>query len=121
ARSPRAGPPGGPGAGSSSAPGSRPRCRRARRLDGRCLAPRGFQEVMLDLRLVNANVVTMDPARPVAREIGIWHGRIFDLDEDLPAAEVIDLQGATVLPGFIDAHVHLAWTGLEEGGFSVAG
>ena len=76
---------------------------------------------MLDLRLVNANVVTMDPARPSAREIGIWRGRIFSLDGAEPAAEVIDLHGSTVLPGFIDAHVHLAWTGLEEGGASVAG
>ena len=76
---------------------------------------------MLDLRLVNANIITMDPAHPVAHEIGIWHGRIFALDEELPAAQVIDLRGATVLPGFIDAHVHLAWAGLEEGGVSVAG
>jgi predicted amidohydrolase YtcJ len=76
---------------------------------------------MLDLRLVNANVITMDPARPAAREIGIWQGRIFSLEDEVPATEVIDLRGATVLPGFIDAHVHLAWTGLEEGGASVAG
>jgi predicted amidohydrolase YtcJ len=76
---------------------------------------------MLDLLLVNANVITMDPARPAAQRIGIWNGRIFTLDDELPAAEVIDLHGATVLPGFIDAHVHLAWTGLAEGGFSVAG
>jgi predicted amidohydrolase YtcJ len=76
---------------------------------------------MLDLRLVNANVITMDPARPAAREIGIWRGRIFSLDEDLPATRVVDLQGATVLPGFIDAHVHLSWAGLEEGGASIAG
>lgn len=76
---------------------------------------------MLDLRLVNANVITMDPVRPAAREIGVWRGRIFSLDEDLPAAHVVDLRGATVLPGFIDAHVHLSWTGLKEGGFSVAG
>src|SRR5262249_38305295 len=88
---------------------------------GGCLAARRFQEIMLDLRLVNANVITMDPGRPAAREIGIWHGRIFELDGSTPAAQVIDVRGATVLPGFIDAHVHLAWTGLEEGGASVAG
>nr|QEO74081.1 hypothetical protein [uncultured bacterium] len=77
---------------------------------------------MLDLRLVNANVITMDPARPAAREIGIWRGRIFNLDDaSVPAAQVVDLQGATVLPGFIDAHVHLSWAGLEEGGASIAG
>lgn len=46
------------------------------------------------------------------------------LDEavtSLPAGEVIGLQGATVLPGFIDAHVHLAWTGCKENTPSIAG
>ncbi|HEV2782390.1 MAG TPA: amidohydrolase [Actinophytocola sp.] len=79
---------------------------------------------MLDLRLTNANVITMDPAYPAAREIGIWRGRIVGLDDAvaaLPAAHVSDLQGATVLPGFIDAHVHLTWAGLTEGGVTIAG
>ncbi|MFF7779053.1 amidohydrolase [Streptomyces tanashiensis] len=78
---------------------------------------------MLCTRLTNANIVTMDPDRPAARELGIWRGRIVGLDEavaSLPAREVVDLQGATVLPGFIDSHVHLAWTGLKENAPSVA-
>jgi predicted amidohydrolase YtcJ len=78
---------------------------------------------MLDLRLVNANVLTMDAARPAARELGIWRGRIVGLDEQLttlPAARTVDLDGATVLPGFVDAHVHLAWTGVRAGAANVA-
>ncbi|MER6520138.1 amidohydrolase family protein [Streptomyces sp. NPDC001553] len=78
---------------------------------------------MLSTRLTNAHVVTMDPAHPVAHDIGIWRGRIVGLDEavtGLPAREVVDLQGATVLPGFIDSHVHLAWTGLKAATPSVA-
>ncbi|AWZ04194.1 MULTISPECIES: amidohydrolase [unclassified Streptomyces] len=78
---------------------------------------------MLCSRLTNANILTMDPARPVARDLGIWRGRIVGLDEavtSLPAREVIDVQGATVLPGFIDSHVHLAWTGLKQSTPSVA-
>jgi hypothetical protein len=75
---------------------------------------------MLDLLLTNANVITMDPARPTARRIGVWRGRIFALDEALPAERVVDLQGATVLPGLIDAHVHLAWTGFERINPSIA-
>nr|WP_329012986.1 amidohydrolase family protein [Streptomyces sp. NBC_00690] len=65
----------------------------------------------------------MDPARPSARELGIWHGLIVGLDEEvagLPALEVVDLDGATVLPGFIDAHVHLMWAGLAARTMSVA-
>ncbi|MFD6889249.1 amidohydrolase [Streptomyces sp. NPDC059957] len=78
---------------------------------------------MLCSRLVNANIVTMDPDRPFARTLGIWRGRIVGFDEDvasLPAREVVDLQGATLLPGFIDSHVHLAWTGLKQSTPSVA-
>ncbi|MEU8778361.1 amidohydrolase [Streptomyces sp. NPDC048606] len=79
---------------------------------------------MLCTRLTNARFLTMDPDRPLARELGVWRGRIVGLDEavaGLPAREVIDLQGATVLPGFVDAHVHLAWTGLKQTTASIAG
>ncbi|MFG3506487.1 amidohydrolase [Streptomyces sp. NPDC047821] len=79
---------------------------------------------MLCTRLTNATFVTMDPDHPVARELGVWRGRIVGLDDavrSLPAREVIDLQGATVLPGFIDSHVHLAWTGLRASSPSLAG
>ncbi|MFH8610173.1 amidohydrolase [Streptomyces sp. NPDC018029] len=79
---------------------------------------------MLCTRLTNARFLTMDPDHPVAHDLGIWRGRIAGLDEavtSLPAREVIDLQGATVLPGFVDAHVHLAWTGFKETTASVAG
>lgn len=78
---------------------------------------------MLCTRLTNARFVTMDPDRPVAHDLGIWRGRIVGLDEEvtsLPARRVVDLQGATVLPGFIDSHVHLAWTGLKSGTPSIA-
>ncbi|WP_055563445.1 amidohydrolase [Streptomyces atriruber] len=79
---------------------------------------------MLCKRLTNARFLTMDPDHPVAHDLGIWRGRIAGLDAAVtssPAREVIDLQGATVLPGFIDAHVHLAWTGLNENTLSIAG
>ncbi|MFE0102630.1 amidohydrolase [Streptomyces sp. NPDC059009] len=79
---------------------------------------------MLCTRLTNARFLTMDPDHPVAHDLGIWRGRIVGLDAavtSVPAREVIDLQGATVLPGFIDAHVHLAWTGFKESTPSIAG
>jgi imidazolonepropionase-like amidohydrolase len=45
---------------------------------------------------------------------------IRDSAESLPAdAEVIDLPGATLLPGLIDAHVHLAWAGPGAAGVLV--
>ncbi len=78
---------------------------------------------VLCTRLTDARVITMNPDRPAAREIGIWQGRIVGLDEEvagMPARRVLDLEGATVLPGFIDSHVHLAWTGLKAQAPSVA-
>lgn len=78
----------------------------------------------LDLLLRNADIITMDPLRPSATSLGIWQGRIVGLDEDvarLNAAEVLDLDGATVTPGFIDAHCHSAWFGLGLGELDVAG
>jgi hypothetical protein len=56
----------------------------------------------------------MDRDRPGASSIGVLHGRIIALDSDsdgTQARRVVDLGGRTVLPGFIDAHNHLAWAG----------
>jgi predicted amidohydrolase YtcJ len=79
---------------------------------------------VLCTRITKARVITMDAPRPAARgELGIRHGRIVDLDEEvagLPARRTLDLDGATVLPGFIDAHVHLAWAGWKAHAPSVA-
>ena len=71
---------------------------------------------MTDLALVNANVLTMDPARPRASAVSVAGGRITALDE-IPAgtAHVVDLRGATVLPGFHDAHNHMTGFGMSLG------
>ncbi|MET4618787.1 putative amidohydrolase YtcJ [Arthrobacter sp. 2762] len=78
----------------------------------------------LDLLLRNADIITMDPARPMASSLGIWQGRIVGLDEDLDgldALEVLDLGGVTVTPGFIDAHCHTTWFGLGLAELDVSG
>ncbi|NEE01731.1 amidohydrolase [Phytoactinopolyspora halotolerans] len=66
----------------------------------------------------------MDPSRPTASSIGIWRGRIIGFDDelgDLPAAHVVHASGAVVLPGFIDAHTHLTWTGAASQQVDLAG
>ena len=69
---------------------------------------------MTDLVLVNANVLTMDPSRPRASAVAVAGGRITALDEVPAAAEhVVDLRGATVLPGFHDAHNHMIGFGMS--------
>lgn len=72
---------------------------------------------MIDLVVENGTILTMDPARPVAGRLGIWRGLVFGLDDDLEgvtARRTVDLGGRTVLPGFVDAHVHLVWSGQDE-------
>lgn len=47
--------------------------------------------------------------------LAVHHGRIVALGDDareLPARRRIDLGGAAVVPGFHDAHNHLAWFGM---------
>ena len=72
---------------------------------------------MTDLALVNANVLTMNPdpsARPRASTVAVAGGRISALDADLAGADrVVDLRGATVLPGFHDAHNHMIGFGMS--------
>jgi predicted amidohydrolase YtcJ len=62
-----------------------------------------------DLLLTNAEFVTLgEPATALA----VLGGRIV-ATEEVPAREVVDLGGATVVPGFHDAHNHMAWFGLS--------
>jgi predicted amidohydrolase YtcJ len=70
----------------------------------------------VDLLFVNGNVLTMDPGRPRAMAVAVAGGRIHSLPDDpasVLAAEVVDLRGATLLPGFHDAHNHMTWFGLS--------
>ncbi|MDV6286323.1 amidohydrolase [Rhodococcus jostii] len=69
---------------------------------------------MLDLKIQNARIFTMDPRRPQATVMGILHGRIVGLDEEvsaLSARRVVDCRGSVVVPGFSDSHNHMAWFG----------
>ncbi|WP_031509032.1 amidohydrolase [Streptomyces megasporus] len=81
---------------------------------------------MLDLKLVNARIRTVDDDHPRAHALGVLHGRIVGLDAtvaDLPARTTVDCRGAVVVPGFGDAHNHMAWFGqsLDELDLSDAG
>ncbi|WP_312872600.1 amidohydrolase [Kibdelosporangium persicum] len=69
----------------------------------------GSASLKADLLLTNANVVTVDG--PDVTSVAILGDRIVAL-ADVPARQVIDLDGATVTPGFHDAHNHMAWYGL---------
>jgi predicted amidohydrolase YtcJ len=62
----------------------------------------------VDLLLTNADFVTLGPP---ATALAVLGERIVATDE-VPARDVVDLDGATVVPGFHDAHNHMASHGL---------
>jgi predicted amidohydrolase YtcJ len=72
------------------------------------------------LILTNARIRTMDPARARAEAIALAGDRIAALGsraeiEALATSgtEVIDCRGATLLPGFVESHLHLGLGGSE--------
>ncbi|RME54400.1 MAG: amidohydrolase, partial [Caldilineae bacterium] len=74
-----------------------------------------------DLVLYNGDFHTMDSRRPKAAAVAIRDGRfvaVADQGEDLrdllaPHGQAVDLQGRTVTPGFVDAHIHFLSYGLS--------
>jgi len=69
--------------------------------------------------ITNANIYTVDPKRPYASAMVIANDRILAVGSEdeiksisLPDATRLNLGGAFIMPGMIDAHVHLQWTGL---------
>ena len=69
-----------------------------------------------DIVLYNANLRTLDDDRPRAASIALRDGKVLAVarhdtlrDSLKPGGEAIDLHGRLVLPGLVDAHVHLSW------------
>ena len=67
-----------------------------------------------DLLFLHARVFTADPASPQAEAVAVsgpsiaFVGSTVDAESwRSPGTRVIDAQGATLLPGFIDSHFHL--------------
>jgi predicted amidohydrolase YtcJ len=89
-----------------------------------------FMEVLSkppELILTNADVVTMDDARPTAQAVAIAAGRILAVGSAAEiealkgeATRVVDLGGKTLLPGFVDGHSHFFQVALVAGSANVS-
>ena len=73
-----------------------------------------------DQVLLNGNIHTMDPQQPQASAVAIAGDRFLAVGSDAemrallaPGGREVDLGGATVVPGFIDAHIHFLSYGLS--------
>jgi hypothetical protein len=67
-----------------------------------------------DLVLLHGRVFTAEPEAPLAEAVAVREGRLVAVGKDAvvealkgPATTVVDLGGRLVVPGFIDAHIHL--------------
>jgi hypothetical protein len=78
--------------------------------------------------LTNGNVITMDGRDSRAEAVAVKNGRILRVGANSDMADlaeagwpVADLEGKTVLPGFIDTHQHLGLTGQVLNGIDFQG
>ncbi len=74
-----------------------------------------------DVVFTNANIYTVDDKRPHAEAIAVKNGRIVFVGSAADAkayvgtkTRVVDLKGATVVPGMTDAHYHMMGVGFRE-------
>ncbi|MBU2552241.1 MAG: amidohydrolase [Proteobacteria bacterium] len=70
---------------------------------------------------INGRIITMEPGRPDASAMAVAAGRFLAVgtDEQLrplvqAGAEVVDLGGRTVTPGFIEPHSHISYYAYQQ-------
>lgn len=75
---------------------------------------------MVDLIFLNGNVLTMNDDQPIASAVVVSKGEIVYVGDDAGArkffnenVEIIDLQGKTLMPSFIESHTHPPSYGLN--------
>ena len=81
-----------------------------------------------DLIVINARVLTMDPDQPRAEAVAVGGNRILHVGSAAdalslrrPGTRVVDAAGATLLPGFIESHLHIFMGGASLTSLQLAG
>src|SRR6266849_8271072 len=74
-----------------------------------------------DLVFTNGNIYTANEKQPRAEAVAVKGDRIVFVGSNAaaknyegPATRIVDLRGATMLPGMTDAHQHLEGVGFRE-------
>jgi predicted amidohydrolase YtcJ len=80
-----------------------------------------FGKTEPEIILYNGNIFTVDPKEPTAQAVAIAGGRLMAVGNNADILKMasaktkkIDLGYKTVLPGFIDAHTHPAYSGIKH-------
>lgn len=81
-----------------------------------------------DLIVINGRVLTMDDDNPAAEAVAVKDGAIIAIGSRAaiealkgPGTKVIDAEGGSVIPGFIEAHMHLFGGAAELDNLHLAG
>jgi predicted amidohydrolase YtcJ len=79
------------------------------------------KQEQVDTIYINGNVITIDDKNPIAEAVASKDGLIYSVgsSKDIQKlkgkkTKVIDLDGKTLVPGFIDAHSHFAGVGTQS-------
>ncbi len=80
-----------------------------------------FGKIEPEIILYNGNIFTVNPKEPTAQALAIADGRLIAVGSNdgilrmaTAKTKKIDLGYKTVLPGFIDAHTHPAYSGIKH-------
>lgn len=80
-----------------------------------------FGKIEPEIILYNGNIFTINPKEPTAQALAIADGRLIAVGNNAEILRLatartkkIDLGFKTVLPGFIDAHTHPAYSGIKH-------
>ena len=73
----------------------------------------------VDLIIVNSEIYTANENNKIAKSIAVKDGKIIEVSSEnlvskYEANEILDANGKTILPGFIDSHCHFYNLGLDQ-------
>ncbi|NNL80419.1 MAG: amidohydrolase [Flavobacteriaceae bacterium] len=80
-----------------------------------------------DLIVTNANIYTVNDDFETAESFAVKDGKFLAIGssesilENYSSAEILDLEGKTVVPGFIDAHCHFLGLGMNQQAVDLVG
>ena len=83
------------------------------------------KEYFCDILFINAKVITVDEKDSIKEAVGILNHKIIFVGTTEKAmlyrgknTKLVDAKGKSILPGFIDSHIHFAMVGLCDNGVS---